>query len=280
MPMNNRLLVPRQTLHPEALAWRSAVIANGGSVSGTTMTAVDRFVRSIYAAGIRDRFFRLSLMAGSDLSAALVPVFRGPVFGGTTYGNATDTNVNFVGGDYSLATGLQGASASSKRLVCGTITSSLTADSVHLMVDGVNYDLSNTASGAPIGVRVSDGSLRTYLFTRASSASAGQGHVGTRVSSTALGVSSGVLALSGDASNDLRMYLNGVHSGTPDTVDRGTGALAPWDLKVFCIGNSGSETFFSDARLFAYSIGKGLSASQALAASNALVAFRTAIGRS
>jgi hypothetical protein len=101
MAMNPKLLRPKASgVHPEAAAWRTAVVANGGSVSGTTLSAVNKFCKAIDSAGIRDRFYRLNLFCGTGLNACLVPLFRGPSLGGTQYGNTTDTNNNFVSGDY------------------------------------------------------------------------------------------------------------------------------------------------------------------------------------
>ena len=68
------------SLHPEAVAWRDAVVDNGGSVSGATLAAVSDFCNAIDAAGIRDRFYRLNLFAGTGLNAALVPLYRGPTY--------------------------------------------------------------------------------------------------------------------------------------------------------------------------------------------------------
>lgn len=72
MPMSPRLLRPRAGggFHPEAQDWRNRVITNGGTVSGSTLTAVSNFCRSIDAAGLRDRFYRLNLFCGTGLSAA------------------------------------------------------------------------------------------------------------------------------------------------------------------------------------------------------------------
>ena len=112
MAMSNKTLRPRVSLHPEAIAWRTAAVANGGTVSGSTLSAVSKFCASIDAAGIRDRFYRLNLLCGSNLSAALVPLYRGPSRTGTQYGNTTETNSGFVGGDYSetgASGGLTGA---------------------------------------------------------------------------------------------------------------------------------------------------------------------------
>ena len=123
MPMNPRLLVPRATAHPEASAWRSLVVANGGSVSATTLRAVSNFCAAIDAAGIRDRFARVNLFCGDSLNAALVPLYRSFTFGGQSLGNATDTNNAFVGvgTDYAetgAGGGLQG-NGTSKRLDTG-----------------------------------------------------------------------------------------------------------------------------------------------------------------
>jgi len=120
--MSPRLLRPRASgVHPEAASWRTRVVANGGTVSATTMTAVDTFCKSIVTAGIRDRLYRLNLFCGTGLSAALVPLFRGTSLGGTQFGNTTDTNNNFVSGDYvetGATGGLQG-NGSTKHLATG-----------------------------------------------------------------------------------------------------------------------------------------------------------------
>lgn len=135
--MNPRLLRPRASgVHPEAAAWRSAVVANGGSVSASTLKAVADFCKSIDAAGIRDRFYRLNLFCGTSnatLDAVRTPLFRGPSLSGTQYGNAMDTNANFVEGDYSEASGLKG-NGSTKYLDTGLAMTFLGTNQVHMFV--------------------------------------------------------------------------------------------------------------------------------------------------
>ena len=138
MPMNNRILRPLASgVHPDAAAWRSAVVANGGSVSASTMRAVSTFCAAIDAAGIRDRFYRLNLFCGNSdasLNAVRTPLYRGPSLVGTQYGGTTDTNNNFVAGDYA-ETGASGGltgNGTSKSLNTGIAQSTLSASSRHL----------------------------------------------------------------------------------------------------------------------------------------------------
>ena len=134
-PMSPRLLRPRASgVHPEAAAWRSAVVANGGTVSGSTLNAVSKFCASIDQAGIRDRFYRLNLFCGSNLNAVLVPLYRGPSRTGAQFGNTTDTNNGpFVSGDYSESSGLKG-NASSKYLETGVAMTFLGTNQLHMFV--------------------------------------------------------------------------------------------------------------------------------------------------
>ena len=138
MAMNSKTMRTR-TFHPEATAWRNAVIANSGTVSATTMRAVSNFCTAINAAGIRSKFLRLNLVCGNNLAAARVPLYRGASATGTQYGSAADTNIGpLTANDYSEATGLQG-NGSTKALDC-TITlgtfKTFTADydNMHLSV--------------------------------------------------------------------------------------------------------------------------------------------------
>jgi hypothetical protein len=135
MPMNPRLLRPIASgVHPEANAWRTAVVANGGSVSASTMKAVSKFCGDIDKAGLRDRFYRLNLFCGSNLNAVLVPLYRGPSRTGSQFGNTTDTNNGpFVSGDYSESSGLKG-NGSSKYLETGVAMTFLGTNQLHMFV--------------------------------------------------------------------------------------------------------------------------------------------------
>jgi len=135
MPMSPRLLRPIASgVHPEANAWRTAVVANGGSVSASTMRAVSKFCGDIDKAGLRDRFYRLNLFCGDNLNAVLVPLYRGPSRTGSQFGNATDTNNGpFVSGDYVENSGLKG-NGSSKYLETGVAMTFLGTNQLHMFV--------------------------------------------------------------------------------------------------------------------------------------------------
>jgi len=135
-------------LHPEAAAWRAAVIANGGSVSRRTVNAVSKFCNAIVAAGIRSKFLRLNLVCGNNLAAARVPLYRGASSTGTQYGSAIDTNLGpFTENDYSEATGLQGNGfnkALDTTITVGTLfTFGLGINDLHMSV--YNRSLSDTS---------------------------------------------------------------------------------------------------------------------------------------
>jgi hypothetical protein len=116
--MSPRLLRPLTTSHPESIAWRTAVIENGGSVSGATFNAVSRFCREVDAAGLRSKLVRVNLMCGNNLNAALVPLYRADSPIATPLGFATEDNANFVNEDYQENAGLDN-SAGTKWLLTG-----------------------------------------------------------------------------------------------------------------------------------------------------------------
>jgi len=108
-PMSPRLLRPRQTLHPDAAAWAARVVSNGGSVTGTTLSAVSKFCASIDSAGIRDRFYRLNLFCGTGLNACTVPLYLTP--------DKTVTNLFQFGTDMTNAAWLAGGNGAITRAV-------------------------------------------------------------------------------------------------------------------------------------------------------------------
>jgi len=279
MPMSARLLRPRSTgFHPEAQTWRNAVIANGGTVSGSTLTAVSNFCRSIDAAGLRDRFYRLNLFAGTGLNACLVPLYRGPVRGGTTFGNTTDTNTNFVSGDY-VETGSTGGlkGSTNKRLDTGFATNSLPdASSRHFSAyervkSTGTFDSSlGGGTGAPsysfMVLRTVNPATTYNLSTNGaevsdSSYTSGGAHwIGQNSTLTAM-----------------QLYKNGATPATATSAANSVNSSPA--IAIFCDNNNGSFGNFSNATLCGYSIGLHFTDAQAASYNTAIHTFNTTLGR-
>ena len=286
MPMNNRLLRPRSGgVHPEAAAWRTAVVANGGSVSGTTVAAVSKFCRDIDAAGIRDRFYRLNLFCGAGLTAALVPLYRGPSRTGTQYGNTADTNNNFVSGDY-VETGASGGlkgNATTKFLNTGLKQSEINADGFgHLSVFARHTPYIVDLTYRMIGL-IQTSPTNQFFFVDTRRTGGTDNIVGLHGASTNI---RGNITLSGwqlmlvtrSSSSSANVYVNAA-SQNADTTTR-TVAAVNADLYVFAENRVGSGALtFSPMTLAAYSMGLSLSGSQVSSFYAAISAFQTALNR-
>lgn len=277
----------RSTTHPEAANWAARVATNGGSVSASTLAAVDAFCRAIDTAGIRDRFFRLNLFCGNGLSSALVPLYRGASLTGTQFGNATDFNNGpFVSGDYS-ETGSSGglkSDGTSKHLRTGfrAPSASLSASNFHIGV---------YASGVE-----SNGTSRFYIGN-------GTNTIGINLT-TSIGLVTGgsvsAVAINESAflnggSTDRQGLLLAVNNGNRNTIyyDDGT-SVATWsgsqtqdfetgtgdEFYVFARNFQGATQLPSlNKRLRAYSLGRAFTASQVSAFQTAMVSFQTALSR-
>lgn len=282
-PMSPRLLRPRASgIHPEAADWRNRVIANGGTVSGATVTAVGNFCRSIDAAGIRDKFFRLNLFAGDSISAALVPLYRAESRTASVRGNSTDTNNNFVSGDYNntgASSGLKG-NGTSKFLNTGILANSLTANNTHLgfglratQTGSAAYRalagaFNNTTNSFEVSARRND-STRGCMFTRFGTAG---DTFGEQVQTSSLAVGDLVAAWP-------TFYRNGVASGTDATTSQNYPSAH--EVHIFALNNGGTSSTINhtDARMNWYSIGLTMTAAQVLSFYNAIAAFNTALSR-
>jgi hypothetical protein len=286
--MSPRLLRPRQTgFHPEAQAWRNAVIANGGTVSGSTLAAVSKFCFSIDAAGIRDRFYRLNLFAGTELNAALVPLYRGQSRTGTQFGNTTDTNNGpFVTGDYNetgASGGLSATSNASKYLSTGFIPFNSGIAETNYHKSGY-FPATLSTSGDWIGAASSGGGARFSIFFPAFSTFGIYVRFGGGSSS---GIENGTLSarnghlIGQRASGSGVGYRNGTNiNATSDTA--GSQAFTtsnPPALNVFARNNAGSPSSYFSGRSCMYSVGLSFTNSQALDFYNAVQAFQTALQR-
>jgi hypothetical protein len=285
------LFATARTTHHEALDWATRASANGGTISTTLLRAVSDFCATIDRNSLRDRFVRLNPFAGGNLSGALVPLYRSTSFGGTVLGNATDTNNNFVSGDFTETTGLKG-NGTTKFLNTGfTPASFVSTSSVHLSYSGTGLETTSAAtsgSGDRFGIGtynnteggLYDLSVAHYLsatgpnqrgsrmstftfYTYASSSSCGatESHlIGTRTSTTAA-------ALYGAGSS---IATNG-GTVTPSSHSQ--------PFYVFGLNLNGTAGVLTAGTFRMYSIGNGLNATQAAAFSAAVAALNTALGR-
>ena len=290
MSMNPRLLRPRQSLHPEAAAWAARVGDSGGTVSGTTLSAVDKFCKAIASAGIRDRFYRLNLFCGSNLNACLVPLYLGPS-SGSPLGNATDTNSGgvFVGGDYSESVGLTPTLGGGKYLDTGLTPDAMPLSVVQAMHLAASHGPVPSSAGAitPYLIGAANGGTDRH-FIQLNVAPSGTPVVNapmgkvTVVSSATLPTGAQPSAswiVSRTSSISLVIYKNGASDGTLATSITG---IASYNRALTVCRVNFSGSIIGDSHNFPhrhYSIGAGLTEPEAAAYETALAAFRTALGR-
>lgn len=274
MAMNPKLLRPRSTIHPEAADWANRVRANSGSVSGTTLNAVSKFCVAIQQANIRDRFYRMGIFAGSNLAAALVPLYRGPSLGGTQYGSSTDTNNGpFVSGDYA-ETGASGGltgDGTSKYLDTGFAMNTLpSTTSGHAAVYCRNRSSSSTFRGM-VGVGLAAGT--GFGVATDATVYAEWGNFANASNNT-----NGLIVASRVSSTSLTAYVAGSSIATNTTSITPTASSLA--AALFVSRNSAvSHSFFDNRSYGFYSIGLGLTASQVASLTTAVNALQTALGR-
>jgi hypothetical protein len=270
--------------HPEAVDWARRVSTNGGTISTTVLRAVADFCAAIDSGGLRGRFVRLNLFAGGNLSGALVPLYRATSFGGAVVGNATDTNNNFVSGDF-VETGSSGGlsgNGTNKYLLCGGVLASVNRADSHAAAYGFNLTSPSTGDRILMGAESASGAGIVSLQTRdATNTQRLIYYSANSYTNFGLGVptTSGFVMGSAVSSTDLRLYADGTQSGSTVAGNRGTGAQTSTSMPVFAYSSNGSILGYSSARLCAYSVGLGLTAAQASSYNAAMRSLQTALGR-
>ena len=257
---------------PEVDDWKARVIANSGTVSNGTLIAVNDFMVSMKAAGLRTKFLRLNLFCGDQIAAALVPLIKDA-------GNALDSAYNNL--TYSESSGIAAANVSSDEhietgLVPSVSLSALTND-VHLSIymRGSN---SSSEPCIPIGCAPTDGFFLTTSYSGLGQVSNIWTGTGRPVHADSQGNGHYVGSRTSSASNGLSQYRNGASTGSSTSVG---GSPSTYTVSVNVLNvnpgaSGGAKTLRPCA---AYSIGKGLTSSEVSAFYTALQAFQTALGR-
>lgn len=283
MGMNPRLMRPRSTVHPEAAAWAARVASNGGSASGLTLSAVSNFCKSIDAAGIRSKMVRVNLMCGSNLNAALVPLYRATSSGGSPLGETIDLNENFIDAHYAENSGLVG-NASNRRLFTGLARSVVSSSaSLHIGVfaytrpTGGSYRqyIRCDATGGAYSLTGIDSRATpaNVAFANNSSASTG-GTADTAHADKDLIIG----CVSGAGAGLLRMYINGTSVATGTGIDSSANT-ARFSIFAQRIESTNAWNFHSDARIGGYTMGLNLNDTESAAYASIWDTFLKAVGR-
>lgn len=284
--MSLRLIASaRPRVHHDALDWARRTAANGGSVSQSTLRSVSAFCDAIDRAAIRDRFFRLGIFAGRNLSAALVPLFRGPSLTGTQFGNTTDTNNNFVAGDYT-------ETGSSGGLTGNNFTKYLNT--------GLTYDAMGVPATSHIGVFKGAGTWNGnqeligardaddfyYIQGRAQVGGDHKAHAyngpstssGSFINNATVSSATNFLVSSRTSASAFALYQNAVSVASTSSAVTIAGCNRPF-LVFTRDASTGPSTPYWPYRILGYSFGLGMTATQVSAYNSAMQAFQTALGR-
>lgn len=263
--------------HPDVTSWLNTLSLVGGSASSTTISALNTFCNSIDAAGLRNKFYRLNLFCGNNLTSCLVPLYVNTQWNLPVLGFSIDTNNNFVSADYN-ETGANGGligNGTNKLLLTGLKGTDLTAGNRHVSA----YERVNaTTDYSPSIGSVTDNTgqhaigpwtASTNYFYRSHNTVGGNANT-TKSVGFWLGSDSSATAST--------LYKNG--SGVSSVSSQGAGGSSSNQYSVFGVVNSSNTiSEASEVRLAGYSIGLSLNSSEVSSFNTIMQAFQTALGR-
>lgn len=276
--------------HPEAINWVIRVhgLAVPGEVTYAQLDAVSKFCYAIDAAGIRDRFMRLNLFCGNNLSAFVVPLYTNTSMNYTHVGNAVDTNNNFIYQDISLE-GLTG-DGSTKILETG-VTQFLSNSSGTSVI--LNSHISVYVASANIGTGQTEiimGTTNPYEYSDYYLKMSPEGSIvalnglenDSFVRSTAHSMSGNTSStLTGLTIGTTNNTLGNIYNDNVDITDYYNLESPEEDLPNICVfgyydADNQEVVANSDASLGAYSFGNYMTPTQVANYTSAMIAFQTA----
>ncbi len=267
--------MPTGTNHIDVQMWQYL----GGSASSTTLAAMNAFCNSIDSAGLRNKFYRLNLFCGNNLTSCLIPLYISTSWLSPNYGFLTDTNNNFNSNDYT-ETGVNGGllgNGSTKYL-----DTKLTLNEAGVVghVSCYHKGAMNTAS-ANVLIRGGDGTNTIGLDVQASA----QGGLirgfwsPANVASFSTN-SGGHYILTRRSATDMVLYTNGSTTRGDSTVNTSVSfPVSSWSLYIFALNNVGTASSLCPTRIQGYSVGASMTASEASSFSTIMQTFQTSLGR-
>jgi hypothetical protein len=270
----------RQSTDSDALGWAAAVTTAGGTYSGTTLGALSTMIASMKAAGLWTKMACFGPLCGNQLTAALIQ------YKGGTW--AAATNVNFVSGDYTEATGLKG-NGTSKSLdtgitfaIASLATMSLSAYAVSMETSGGStmkvllgsQDGGDSRKGVQLCAQYNFGTNQRRATYTGQNASVAAPAYTTALTASAF-VSAGPV---GDGT--YRLFENGVEVGTA-TAAPSNSVNALGTIRVFAQSEDDASTaaWWTSAYIRTYHIGTTLTVAEQATLYTITHAFNVALGR-
>ena len=283
--------------HPDVQLWLNNVQANGGSASAGTITALNTFCNSIDSAGLRSKFYRLNLFCGDNLNSALVPIYLSTNWLSPSYGFGKDINYNFVSGDYSETgsnAGLTSSGADPTQQNVGT--KYLDTGFFPSMVGPVGSLIDNLHIGATVSTTAISSAAQTIIYSTTSyvdiwslSIQLLSGYANVRSTITQNGINAQLSPLSTGlvspathlinsrlTTTDSRVYQNGSQIGSTNTTPV-TATLTRFNPTFLLFRQSAG--YYSNLRLSDYSLGQGLTISEASSYNSILQTFKNSLNR-
>lgn len=266
----------------DAQAYFDAITTNSGTISNGSKDAINTFVLALKSASLWTKMIDVGVFAGDQLAAALVKL---KAASGTS---DVITNVGFVSGDYTEATGLLGNGTTSKYLRLGVNATHLTQNDTSMSC----YNRSSSAAVSGWGVDNpastniarfafhdpwSDGNLYAYEYK----VNVAGGQI-TGVSPG--GTPYGHLLHTRTSSTDFRVFRNGSQVGSTNStsVAGSLSDLGSSEMYLFnwnSIGTGAISGVASSYRYAFYHVGTGLTPTNVSDLYTALQALQTSLGR-
>lgn len=253
-------------------------LLNGGTASAGTLSAMNAFCNSIDSAGLRDKFYRLNLFCGSNLTSCLLPIYFGRRWNSFPYGFANgDRNFNFIANDYTesgTSGGLLG-DGSTKYLDTGVslnemgVVGHVSCYHKGAMSTSTSNVLIRGADGTNgIGIDINAGiNLIRGFWSPANTASfatnSGGHYLVTRTSPTNMVIYTNGSTSRGDSTNTTSVSF----------------PISSWTLYVFALNNVGVASSLCPTRIQGYSAGESMTQSEANTFYGIMQTFQTALGR-
>jgi hypothetical protein len=246
-------------------AYSALVSTAGGTLDGTSTSALITFVDTLNNAGIWTKLLEVWTSTGSNLSAALVKLkFPSGI-------QSSLTNNNFVAGDYTQATGLQGGA--SKTLGTGFIPANQIASSVDF---GISLFIKNSVGNGSNNINYLGCDTGNRVFSVFSSSS-----LAISLVSNSYSVASGIRSSFFVSCNNVSVVSGYLKRDTTQIATKSTvmpGTLPSVEVQVYTY-NGGTITQNTRGIIYFYAIHTGLNDAESTALYNAITTLNAALGR-